>query len=83
MKSVFCYLPSWQIISPIKFNDLSYIIVTDISRLLFYGVSVIDKSLLCLVNASDDFSLYAAFSLLFLNLFIYLLFLQVKNVTVE
>jgi hypothetical protein len=32
---------------------------------VLFGVSVTDKSLLCSVNASDNFSLYAAFLLLF------------------
>lgn len=46
-------------------------------RLQLYGVSVINKSLLCLVNVSNDLSFYASFQLIF----IYLLFPQVKNET--
>jgi hypothetical protein len=38
-----------------------------------YGVSVIYKSLLYLIYASDNFSLYDAFLLLFIYLFIYFL----------
>jgi hypothetical protein len=37
---------------------------------MLYGVSVIDKSFLCLENASDDFSLCAAFLLNFIYLLI-------------
>jgi hypothetical protein len=39
-------------------------------RLMFYGLSVIERSLLYFVSASDDFSLCAAFLLLFIYLFI-------------
>jgi hypothetical protein len=59
----------WQITLLTKFNNLTSIIITDIWRLLFYGVSVTDKSLLSFINASDDFSHYAAFLLLFLYCF--------------
>jgi hypothetical protein len=45
-------------------------------HIYIHGVSVIDKSLLCLVNGSDDFSLYATLLLL-----ISLLFLKMKNIT--
>jgi hypothetical protein len=55
-------------------------------RMLLNCESVINKSLLCVVNASGDFSLCATFYCLFIFMYLFfifvcLLFLQVKNVT--
>lgn len=48
-------------------------------RVVFCYVSVIGESLLCLVNSSDHFLLFAISD----YFFIYLLFLQAKHVTAD
>jgi hypothetical protein len=51
------------------------------NRVMTYDVPIIYKFFLLLVNASDNFSLYAAFLLLSVYLLTYLLFIEAKIVT--
>jgi hypothetical protein len=61
-----------------EFNNLSYSITTttkiitimDIQKSILYGDPVTDISLSCLVNASNNISLYTAFLLFVIYLFL-------------
>jgi hypothetical protein len=57
---------------------MNLVIIIGISGSLFYSLSVISKSLLCLVHVSNDFSVYATFLVVFI-----IFFLQVKNITMD